>query len=417
MISRLLNEIEGHVGFRIRSKGDCLRLSDIILESTDEDISYNTLRRLYGLAGSVQPRTGTLDVLSRLLGYRNYSDFTLSSPINARWHEKEAVLLMVSHGQIEGSMRRIEEIENDSLRLDVALQLAREWAIGGEYRRVVELLELPSLDVRPMPYSGQLHFAHSLGLLFRSLEVDPALVLKSPRFQQTVYTLFVDYTSLNGYYGAWNDWYLSNHIEMDGALSLFNRCLAMLRRRLNGEDMGTLDLTGVDFAGLHPILRSRVFSVLWIPDFHWTWMGCGLSCMEVAHAKAPSPSVRFTKSSTSPSLLGDLELVDWLLDGLEIQTNRLQHHEYHDLQLYRLVEAVQLLHTGRKSQCRSALKKVDLELVNLSMKEMVSLLYQVVFLCSGRNRPEHWAHYDFLAAQVGVPIFDRSFVELYTQKD
>ena len=405
------------MGFRIRSKGDCLRLSDIILESTDEDISYNTLRRLYGLAGSVQPRTGTLDVLSRLLGYRNYSDFTLSSPINARWHEKEAVLLMVSHGQIEGSMRRIEEIENDSLRLDVALQLAREWAIGGEYRRVVELLELPSLDVRPMPYSGQLHFAHSLGLLFRSLEVDPALVLKSPRFQQTVYTLFVDYTSLNGYYGAWNDWYLSNHIEMDGALSLFNRCLAMLRRRLNGEDMGTLDLTGVDFAGLHPILRSRVFSVLWIPDFHWTWMGCGLSCMEAAHAKAPSPSVRFTKSSTSPSLLGDLELVDWLLDGLEIQTNRLQHHEYHDLQLYRLVEAVQLLHTGRKSQCRSALKKVDLELVNLSMKEMVSLLYQVVFLCSGRNRPEHWAHYDFLAAQVGVPIFDRCFVELYTQKD
>ena len=56
-------------------------------------------------------------------------------------------------------------------------------------------------------------------------------------------------------------------------------------------------------------------------------------------------------------------------------------------------------------------------MVNLSMKEMVSLLYQVVFLCSGRNRPEHWAHYDFLAAQVGVPIFDRSFVELYTQKD
>ena len=147
MISRLLNEVEGHVGFRIRSKGDCLRLSDIILESNDEDISYNTLRRLYGLAGSVQPRTGTLDVLSRLLGYRNYSDFTLSSPINARWHEKEAVLLMVSHGQIEGSMRRIEEIENDSLRLDVALQLAREWAIGGEYRRVVELLELPRINL------------------------------------------------------------------------------------------------------------------------------------------------------------------------------------------------------------------------------------------------------------------------------
>ena len=92
--------------------------------------------------------------MSRLLGYRNYSDFTLSSPINARWHEKEAVLLMVSHGQIEGSMRRIEEIENDSLRLDVALQLAREWAIGGEFRRMVNLLELPSSDVRPMPYSG-----------------------------------------------------------------------------------------------------------------------------------------------------------------------------------------------------------------------------------------------------------------------
>ena len=417
MISRLLNEVEGHVGFRIRSKGDCLRLSDIILESNDEDISYNTLRRLYGLAGSVQPRTGTLDVLSRLLGYRNYSDFTLSSPINARWHEKEAVLLMVSHGQIEGSMRRIEEIENDSLRLDVALQLAREWAIGGEFRRMVNLLELPSLDVRPMPYSGQLHFAHSLGLLFRSLEVDPSLVLKSLRFQQTVYTLFVDYTSLNGYYGAWNDWYLGGHIEIDDALSLFNRCLAMLRRRLNGEDMGMLELTGVDFALLHPILRSRVFSVLRMTEYPldldglWSFVHGGRT-PEGPVAISAVHEIQFIAI-----LCGDLELIDWLLDGVEIQTNRLQHHEYHDLQLHRLVEAVQILLSGRKSQCRSALEKVDLQLVNLSMKEMVSLLYQVVFLCSGRNRPEHWARYDSLAAKVGVSIFDRSFVEQYTQKD
>ena len=175
-------------------------------------------------------------------------------------------------------------------------------------------------------------------------------------------------------------------------------------------------LTGVDFAGLHPILRSRVFSVLWMTgssldlDGLWTFVHGGRT------PEGPVAISAVHEIQYIAILFGDLELVDWLLDGVEIQTNRLQHHEYHDLQLLRLVEAVQLLHQGRKSQCRAALKKVDLQLVNLSMKDMVSLLYQVVFLSSGRNRPEHWAHYDFLAAQVGVPMFDRSFVEHYAQK-
>ena len=178
-----------------------------------------------------------------------------------------------------------------------------------------------------------------------------------------------------------------------------------------------LELTGVDFALLHPILRSRVFSVLRMTEYPldldglWSFVHGGRT-PEGPVAISAVHEIQFIAI-----LCGDLELIDWLLDGVEIQTNRLQHHEYHDLQLYRLVEAVQILLSGRKSQCRSALEKVDLQLVNLSMKEMVSLLYQVVFLCSGRNRPEHWARYDSLAAKVGVSIFDRSFVEQYTQKD
>ena len=45
--------VRDKAGIPIRNRGDCEVLSDLILEVTDEFISYNTLRRLYGMASAV----------------------------------------------------------------------------------------------------------------------------------------------------------------------------------------------------------------------------------------------------------------------------------------------------------------------------------------------------------------------------
>lgn len=46
MIDALLSETELTSKIQVGNRGDCERLSELILERTDEFTSYNTLRRL-----------------------------------------------------------------------------------------------------------------------------------------------------------------------------------------------------------------------------------------------------------------------------------------------------------------------------------------------------------------------------------
>ena len=55
-------------GVQINTSGDCILLSDIITEKTGDFISYNTLRRLFGLVSFVKPSINTLNILAEFNG-------------------------------------------------------------------------------------------------------------------------------------------------------------------------------------------------------------------------------------------------------------------------------------------------------------------------------------------------------------
>ena len=60
MIDYLKKLTVKNAGFEIKDRGDCQLLSELIIERTDELISYNTLRRLFGLVDFVKPNKNTL---------------------------------------------------------------------------------------------------------------------------------------------------------------------------------------------------------------------------------------------------------------------------------------------------------------------------------------------------------------------
>ena len=59
MIEELLQKVEDAARIRVGNRGDCELLSELILVETDEFVSYNTLRRLFGLAAGGRPRRRT----------------------------------------------------------------------------------------------------------------------------------------------------------------------------------------------------------------------------------------------------------------------------------------------------------------------------------------------------------------------
>tara|TARA_B110000027_G_C15835407_1_gene176056 strand:+ start:135 stop:458 length:324 start_codon:yes stop_codon:yes gene_type:complete len=76
MIVELKKEIEKRVGFEVQNRGDCELISYAILELLDISISYNTIRRLYGLAPYTNANSQTLNTLAQFVGYNNFLHFT-----------------------------------------------------------------------------------------------------------------------------------------------------------------------------------------------------------------------------------------------------------------------------------------------------------------------------------------------------
>lgn len=75
----LKNYVEVEFGQKIQSKPDCISLSQELKRVTGTTVSYNTLRRVFNVLPNEhsKPRVATLNVLSKYLGYDNFSAFML----------------------------------------------------------------------------------------------------------------------------------------------------------------------------------------------------------------------------------------------------------------------------------------------------------------------------------------------------
>lgn len=78
-LNSLLAEVEKKFGKRIATSTDFEKLSSEIEYFRGDLISASTLKRLWGYVHSnPTPRTGTLDILCRYIGERNFKEFSLN---------------------------------------------------------------------------------------------------------------------------------------------------------------------------------------------------------------------------------------------------------------------------------------------------------------------------------------------------
>lgn len=78
-LQTLLQEVEKKYGRPLECTNDFRVLSALIEYECKEAVSVSTLKRLWGyVSQQTTPREGTLDVLSRFVGYESFEDFRLS---------------------------------------------------------------------------------------------------------------------------------------------------------------------------------------------------------------------------------------------------------------------------------------------------------------------------------------------------
>ena len=259
MIEALKKLTLKNAGFELKGRGDCEVLSHLILEKTDEFISYNTLRRLFGLVTYVKPSVSTLNTLARFNGYKSYVDFIKITPSIAYWSEKEKLYQRISTHQQKILEYIASNDFNNEYKLDFVVSFCRELIYTKKTALLKDFFQSTFFTNHQFNYSEILHFGHSIGQLLIDYPEIGAELLEYPHFLNFVYCIYVDYNNINGYYGDWNQQVLENSTDLN--VTTFAESIRQLKNYLNGNGVSYENLRELDKSNFHSILTGRIYSI------------------------------------------------------------------------------------------------------------------------------------------------------------
>ena len=260
LIKVLKKEIAKKIKREIKSSGDCIFLSNAIFEILDIDISYNTIRRFYNLLPSTNPSIKTLNTLAQFIGYRNYIDFTQ----NFKYKEKINLTEIIYKSVAENNNEEIVNFVNKSKKssedfISLVIILIRELWHNGNYRLINRIFNLKALNFDSFSYDEVLKLGNSIGLLIRKKNKLHPLLLNNINFLDCVFLIFVDYSSLNKYYGDALEIIKKNNIRYD--ITLFTTSVLEFRNFINNVELENLNINRLYKKQLHSILIGRLLSL------------------------------------------------------------------------------------------------------------------------------------------------------------
>ena len=249
------------IGFRIKSLKDSKRLSQIIAKENDIDISYNTIRRFFGIVKNVQASNFTLDTLSKFNGFDNYSDFMVNFKLKNKWSEEFEISKIIHKSMDDQLLKYIEDNLSQTRSFNLKLiQIIRELLLIGNFNLIRRIFELKKMNANNFNYDDKVLMGMSIGNLVSVVNVKNKMFNKlilNENFQDLVITIFVDYGSLRTYYSE-----IIKIIHKKGSrkdVRVFCEGILNLNMYLNKKNNESFYILKEE-NDFHPILKSRIFA-------------------------------------------------------------------------------------------------------------------------------------------------------------
>jgi len=259
MINILKTVTQKKLGFKVDNYNTSKKLSEIIYVETGFEISYNTLRRFFGIVKSVKPSNYTLNTLSVFNGFKSYTDFVMNFHLKNRWKEEfQMVSLMDDRKKIlEYIQTNLHSKREFVLKLT---QIIRELMLIKDYNFLLRIFRLDQMNFNYFNFDDIAYFGNCTGPLLKTFDLDSADAQKlilNKNFIDTVITIFVDYKNLNNYYGECLK-FVNANCERE-QVSQFCKGVLNLKMYLNKERKNQMFKVKLS-PDFHPILKSRVIA-------------------------------------------------------------------------------------------------------------------------------------------------------------
>ena len=417
MLNILKKLVETKIGRTVKTRGDCQLISDTILESLDVEISYSTIKRVYGLNASTKPNTKTLNTLAKFIGYNNYFHFIQTYNFENSNNLNFQVFRIIS------KMDQLEIIEliNDTKKSsenfnNFIIILIRELLHHKKYKLINKIFQLEALKYDTFSYSEVLYIGNSIGLLLRKQAKIDHILLNNTNFLSCVYLTFIDYSNLNGYYGEWTE--IINVNQPKKEIALFTGSLLEFRNFLNNKKLKELDEDLIYNKELHPILCSRLLaSKLLVND-----NGNSINTSQIldsyfeVHSKKSSLVDYSYELFTTAILTKNYVLMKYLIEKTNLNTTIEFYYQKSHLNSYYLMSIFYFKYTQNSVEEKRHNRLFSINDCMYSYEDFITILYHIYVFGStkiGSKKDRIKKEYIQLSKQLNYPYFSESYLLNY----
>ena len=383
MITFLKTSTQKKAGFKIDNYNSSRRLSEIICIETGISLSYNTLRRFFGIVKTVKPSNHTLDTLALFNGFLNYTDFTRNFDLKNRW-EQEFKLASLMQDSEKELLLFIEENLHSKRDFTLKLtQIVRELMLVKNYDLLVQIFSLKKMTFDHFNFDDIAYFGNCAGTLLKTFDSESEELQKlllNDNFLDLILTIYVDYKHLNSYYGNWLK-IIEKHTKRKD-VKQFCRGVLNLKMYLNRESPNHFFKLVPD-ASFHPILKGRIIS----QELFYETKDLSKIMKNYQHQIPTNKDSEtdidyYFEIITTAIITRNFEVMTWISEKFKIKTNYSNYYKFEHYELYGLM--VMLLFMFRQDFKSLQLWQKSVSFDNFP-RNYESLMLQYVYILKYHN--------------------------------
>ena len=415
MIDLLKKELELKLGQKIENRGDAELLANAIQETIDHQISYNTIRRFFGVSTNVKPNNNTLNILARFIGFKNYIHFTQTHSFREKKNIAEIIYKAIynqDNEEIISLIKGIKKTPEDFVSFIILL--VRELIYNKKYHILNNIFKLKEMEFNSFSYSEVLLIGNSTGLLLRKNPMDNYILLKNRNFLQCVYSSFVDYSNINGFYGEWAKFVVRNKVNKE--ILIFSDAILQLRKFLNKKKIQN-DYEELAYSNkLHPILCSRLLSLSFL-NSPGQKTDETLSNYIKSHSKKKQIYVDYFYELFITAIYSkNIHLMKSLINIMNVSRISTFTYQKDHLNMYYFMCLFYYQSIKNKAEIKKYLKLTNINFFKSCYEDFINLLFQVFWYHQAKNKTTKESHinkYLELAEKLNYPYFDEKFLLEY----
>jgi hypothetical protein len=376
------------------------------------EISYNTIRRFYNLLPSTKPSIKTFNTLAQFIGYKNYIDFTQNYKYKKRNNITEIIYKTVSENKSKEIINLVNKTKNSSEDfISIVIILIRELWHFENFKLIDQIFNLKALNFDSFSYDEVLKLGNSIGLLIRKKSKIEPILLNNTNFLECVFLIFVDYSSLNKYYGS--SLIIINKNNTRNNITLFTRAVLGFRNFLNNEDISIIPNKLTEKKQLHPILKGRLLSLKLLSADPKKRLGI-LNTYHKSLLIKGNITSHYYELFTTSILLKNIEIMSFIISRITLKVEF--YYQKTHLNSFFLMCLFYYKLTGDLENETKFVKSFKLSECRDSYKEFISLIHLIYLYNStttSSNKKKIKIKYQSLSKKLNYSYFSEDFLLKY----